>query len=130
MTWKTPGRGKGLLTSLTDLTTTLVAIAHTRLELLCVELEQEREHIFSLLVMTLAALFCLGVGMVLVVIMVVIAYWDTHRILALGTIAGLFLAAGIVVCVCVMHKLKNKPGLLAASLSELSKDRQQLISRT
>jgi uncharacterized membrane protein YqjE len=44
------------------LAATLVAIAHTRLDLLSTDLEEERAHLFSLLVLALAALSCLGVG--------------------------------------------------------------------
>jgi uncharacterized membrane protein YqjE len=130
MTGNTPGRSKGLLTSLSDLAATLVAIVHTRLQLLSVELEQEREHIFSLLVMSLVALFCLGVGLVLIIIAIVLAYWETHRVLALCTVAGFFLTAGIIVWFISRHKLKEKPALLVASLSELAKDRQRLSSRS
>jgi uncharacterized membrane protein YqjE len=59
---KALGGSKGLLESLTMLAATLVAIAHTRLDLLSTDLEEERAHLFSLLVLALAALFCLGVG--------------------------------------------------------------------
>ena len=127
---KTPGGSKGLLESLTTLAATLVAIAHTRLDLLAADVEEEREHVFSLLVMALAALFCLGVGVVLATILLVVAFWDTHRLLVLGLLAGLFLAAGMAACAFAMHKARTKPRLFAASLSELLKDRQQLGSRS
>lgn len=130
MTEKTPGGSKGLLDSLTSLAGTLVAIAHTRLDLLSADLEEERAHLFSLLVLTLAALLCLGIGVVLATILLVVAFWDTHRLLVLGTLAGLFLVVGIVVWAFALHKARTKPRLFAASLSELFKDRQQLISRS
>jgi len=120
---------KGLLHSLTALVATLVAIAHTRLDLLSADLEEEREHLFSLLVMALVALFCLGVGVVLVTILFVVAFWDTHRLLVLGELAGFFLIAGFAICGFAMHKARTKPRVFAASLSELLKDRQQLVSR-
>ena len=123
-----PGGSKGLLNSLTALAATLVAIAHTRLELLSTDLEAEREHIFSLLVRALATLFSLGVGTVLAAIVLVIAFWDTHRVLALSALAGFFLAVGMAGWFFTMHKIRTKPRLLTSSLSELSKDRQQLVS--
>ena len=125
----TPGGGKGLLESLTTLAATLVAIAHTRLDLLSADLEEEREHLLSLLVWALAALFCLGVGVVLVTILLVAAFWDTHRLLVLGSLTGCFLVAGMATWAFAMHKVKTKPRIFAASLSELFKDRQQLVSR-
>jgi len=129
MTEKTPGGSKGLLESLTTLAATLVAIVHTRLDLLSTDLEEEREHLLSLLVLALAGLFCLGVGVVLATILLVVAFWDTHRLLALGSLAGCFLAAGMAAWMFAMHKARTKPRLFAASLSELFKDRQQLVSR-
>jgi uncharacterized membrane protein YqjE len=128
MAEKTPGGSKGLLESLTVLAATLVAIAHTRLDLLSTDLEMDREHFLSLLVLTLAALFCLGVGVVLVAILLVAAFWDTYRLLVLASLAGFFLAVGIGAWAFAMHKAKTRPRLFAASLSELYKDRQQLNS--
>ena len=130
MSERTPVESKGLLESLTILTGTLVAIAHTRLDLLSADLEEERAHLFSLLALTLAALFCLGIGVVLATILLVVAFWDTHRLLALGALAGFYLVIGMGVWAFVLHKARTKPRLFAASLSELFKDRQQLTSRS
>jgi uncharacterized membrane protein YqjE len=127
---RTPGASKGLLESLTILAGTLVAIAHTRLDLLSTDLEEERAHLFSLLVLTLATLFCLGIGVVLATILLVVAFWDTHRLLALGALAGFYLVIGMGVWAFALHKARTKPRLFAASLSELFKDRQQLTSRS
>ncbi len=126
MSEKTPDERRGLFESLTALTATLVAIAHTRLDLLSSDLEEERAHLFSLLVLALVALFCVGVGVVLATVLLVVAFWDTHRLLVLGMLVGLFLAVGISAWVFAMHKAKTKPRLFAASMSELLKDRQHL----
>jgi uncharacterized membrane protein YqjE len=124
-----PGDGKGLLASLTALAATLVAIAHTRLDLLSSDLEEEREHLLSLLVLSLSALFFLGIGVLLATLLVVVAFWDTYRLPVLAVLTGMFLAAGITAWRIALHKAKTKPKLFAASMSELLKDRQQLISR-
>ena len=126
---KTPGESRGLLESLTTLAATLVAIAHTRLDLLSTDVEEERAQVLSLLVLALVALYCFGIGVVLAAILLVAAFWDTHRLLVLGSLAGFFLAAGMVAGAYAMHKARTKPRLFAASLSELLKDRQQLVSR-
>jgi uncharacterized membrane protein YqjE len=129
MTEKSPGGSKGLLESLTTLAATLVAIAQTRLELLSADLDEDRAHLLSLLGLALVALFCLAVGVVLATILLVVAFWDTYRLLVLGSLAGLFLAAGIAAWAFAMHKVRTKPRVFAASLLELLKDRQQLGSR-
>lgn len=126
---KTPGDGKGLLASLSTLVATLVAIVHTRLDLLSSDLEEERAHVLSLLVLSLSALFFLGIGVLLATLLVVVAFWDTYRLPVLAVLTGLFLAAGITAWRIALHKARTKPKLFAASMSELLKDRQQLVSR-
>jgi len=125
----TPGGGKGLLDSLSTLAGTLVAIAHTRLDLLSSDLEEERAHFLTLLVLALAALFFLGLGVLLATLLLVVAFWDTYRLPLLGLLTGLFLAAGIAAWRIALHKVRSKPRIFAASMSELIKDRQQLASR-
>ncbi len=124
-----PGESRGLLESLSTLAATLVAIVHTRLELLSTDVEEDRAHVLSLLVLALAALFFIGVGVVLATILIVVVFWDSHRLLALGSLAGFFLAAGVGAWAYALHKARTKPRLFAATLSELLKDRQQLVSR-
>jgi uncharacterized membrane protein YqjE len=121
--------GKGLLASLSVLAGTLTGIIHTRLDLLSSDLEEDREHWLSLLVLALVALFFVGVGVVLAVILFVVAFWDTYRLLALGTLAALFLASGLAAWLIAVRRAKAKPRLFEATLSELRKDRQHLTSR-
>jgi len=128
MSEKTAGGGIGLLDSLATLAATLVAIAQTRLELLSSDLEGEREHVFSLLASTLMALFCLGVGVVLVAVLIVVAFWDTQRLVVLGSLSGFFLAVGVAAGWLAMRRARTRPRLFATSLAELLKDRQQLGS--
>lgn len=129
MAEKIPGESKGLLDSLGTFAATLVAIVQTRLELLSVDMEEERVHYLSLLILVQVALFCLGVGVVLATILLVVIFWDTQRILVLGLLAGLFLTGGIGAGLFAMHKIKTKPRIFAASLLELFKDRQRLVSK-
>ncbi|MCL4471276.1 MAG: phage holin family protein [Gammaproteobacteria bacterium] len=119
-------RRGGLFDSLKTLAATLVAIAHTRLDLLSTELEEERVWLGSMLAWTLVALFCAGLGVVLATVFVVVAYWETHRLLALGVLAAVFLLAAVLAVLAVLAKARAKPRLFAGSLAELSSDREQL----
>jgi uncharacterized membrane protein YqjE len=121
---------RGLFESLGGLASTVVAIVHTRLELLSTDLEADQQHILSLLVLALGALFLLGVGVVLASILLVVAFWDSHRLLVLASLCGFFMLAGLGTSAVAVHKARNKPRPFAASLSELYKDRQQLITRS
>lgn len=117
---------KGLLESLSAFATTLVDVAHTRLELLSLDLEEDRAHLFALVVQYLVAAFCLVVGMVIAIILIVFALWENHRLFALSLVAGFFLLMGFSIGCYAMYKSKTKPRLFSASLSELVKDQQAL----
>ncbi len=127
-----PGSGRPgrLFDSVKVLAATLLAIAHTRLELFSTEIEEQRVWLGSMLVWTLVALFCAGVGVVLATLFVVIALWDTHRLLALGIPAILFLLGAALAWLAVLGKARTRPRLFGASLAELSKDRKELTSRS
>jgi uncharacterized membrane protein YqjE len=126
---ESPGASLGLLDSLKRLAASLLAISYTRLELLSTELEENRERLVSTLVLLLIALFCLGVGVVLITILLVVAFWDGYRLQALGGIGVVFLAAGGAAWGFAAYKMKSSPRLFASSLAELSKDRQHLVQR-
>jgi len=117
---------EGLLNSLKNLTVTLIAIIHTRLELLSTDLEEGRERFISLLAMAFVSLFSLCFGAVLLTILVVVVFWDTHRLLVLGSLTGLFLVTGAILGAVVVSKLKSMPRMFEASLAELIKDHQEV----
>lgn len=117
---------EGLLTSLKNLTVTLIAIIHTRLELLSTDLEEGRERFISLLAIAFVSLFSLCFGAVLLTILIVVVFWDTHRLLVLGSLTGLFLLVGAVLGSIVVRRLKSMPRMFEASLAELIKDHQEI----
>jgi uncharacterized membrane protein YqjE len=119
---------RGLLESLSTFATTLVSVAHTRLELLSLDLEEDRAHLFTLVVQYLIAAFFLVVGFVIAIILIVFALWENHRLFALSLVAGFFLLMGFGMACYAMYKSKTKPRLFSASLSELAKDQQALDS--
>jgi uncharacterized membrane protein YqjE len=122
------GESGGLFESLKTLSVSLVAIVHTRLELLSTDIAEAREHLITSLLLVLVALFCLGMGVLLLALLIVVAFWETHRLLALGSLAGFFLAAAAAVAGFARHKARTRPQLFEASLAELSRDRQHLTS--
>jgi uncharacterized membrane protein YqjE len=117
---------ESLLNSLKNLTVTLIAIIHTRLELISTDLEEGRERFISLLAMAFISLFSLCFGAVLFTILVVVVFWDTHRLLVLGSLTGLFLIAGAALGAVVVGRLKSMPRMFEASLAELIKDHHEI----
>jgi uncharacterized membrane protein YqjE len=125
-----PGSSRpgGLFGSVKGLAATLLAIAHTRLELFSVELEEEWVRVSSILTWSLIALFCAGIGIVFATLFLVFALWGTHPLLALGIPAVLFLVFAALAWRAAAAKVRARPGLFSASLAELAKDREQLKS--
>ncbi len=117
---------KGLLQSLTHLTGTLIGVVQTRLSLLATDVEQGNQQLMAMLALALTAAFSVGVGIVLTTLVIVLAFWDNHRILVLGVLASLFLLAGIGTWRLALHRMRTQPRPFAASLLELGKDRQFL----
>jgi uncharacterized membrane protein YqjE len=120
---------KGLLDSLSTLASTLVGIIHTRLALLSNDIEEDRERLFLQIILSIIAAFCLIVGFVLMIILIVFVLWEQHRLYALFSIAGFLILIGFGVGGFAMYKLKTKPKFFSASLTELLKDKERLNSR-
>ncbi|BBI99864.1 hypothetical protein FGKAn22_15570 [Ferrigenium kumadai] len=118
--------GAGLLGSAKRLLCTLTSIVSTRLELLANELQEERLRLTQMLFFALAALFCFGMGILLLTVFIVVLFWDDHRLAVVGGLTVLFFASGTVMAMLLRSRAKAKPKLFSASLSELAKDRAHL----
>jgi uncharacterized membrane protein YqjE len=118
--------GSGLMGSVRQLLSTLTSIASTRLELLANELQEERLRLTQMLLFALVALFCFGMGILLLAVFIVVLFWDDHRLAALGMLSVLFLALGMLTAVLLRNLAQAKSRLFSASLAELAKDREQL----
>ncbi len=116
----------GLLHSIRHLAGNLLGATQTRLEILATEIEEERVRLEQMLLIALAAAFCLGMGIVLCVALVVVYYWDMHRLAAVGILAAGFIAAGALLGWILHKKAKTRPKPFAITRGELAKDRAML----
>ena len=102
--------------------TTLVAMARTRLELAAVEAQEEAQRVLGYAAWTLLAAF-LGAGaLMLTALFVIVLFWDTHRLLAIGAMAGVFALAAGAILLQVRARFAAGPRMMAATLAELDKD--------
>ncbi|HEX6850924.1 MAG TPA: phage holin family protein [Candidatus Polarisedimenticolaceae bacterium] len=120
------GAPAGFLESIRTLATTVVALAHDRLELAATELQEEIARLAGVLLWALTALLLAVVGVAFVAIMILLAVDPAYRALAAGLLAILFLAGAGVAAMIVRRILRAKPRAFDASLAELEKDRQGL----
>ncbi len=120
---------QGFFRSLGNLLATLVGIAHTRLELLSTEIQQEVHRAAQILVWTLVALLAAGIGLFLAALVTIFVFWDSHRIVASVAVTIAFFVIAGVAGVVVRAKVRSRPRLLDATLNELAKDRESLEAR-
>ncbi|HUV98838.1 MAG TPA: phage holin family protein [Gallionella sp.] len=120
------GQSSGLLESVKRLASTLISIVSTRLELLANELQEERLRLTQMFFLTLLALFCFGMALLLFTVFVTVLFWDDHRLAVLGGLCVLFFLSGTLMAVRLRSKAQSKPKLFSATLAELAEDRTHL----
>jgi uncharacterized membrane protein YqjE len=122
-----PGPIRGLFRSLANLLATAIGIAHTRLELLSTELQEEVHRAAEILIWTIVAILAALIGLFMLALVIIFIFWDTHRIVAsIGVTGGLMLIA-VVAAGVLRAKIRSRPRLFDATLTELAKDRASLM---
>ncbi|MDP2822843.1 MAG: phage holin family protein [Sulfuritalea sp.] len=120
---------RGLFASTKGLLGTGVTLLHNRLDLLGVELAEERVRLVSLLVYGAAAFLCIATGLIFLAIFLTVLLWENNRLLALGVFSALFLGAGIASLTLAMSLARSGSKLFSASLAELRRDGEALATR-
>ncbi len=122
-----PAPPDGLFDAFKGMAALAVDVAQTRLELLSLEVEEERARLSALLVLSLVALFFLALAVVFAALLVV-SVWP-HPVWVFGALALLFLGGGVAASVWALRQMKAKPRLFQTSVTELEKDREHLRER-
>jgi uncharacterized membrane protein YqjE len=115
-----------LLDSLARLGRTALALARTRLEILATEIEEERIRVTQLALLIAGVVFCLQVALVLLVVLVVVLLWDSHRVLTLSVLGGFFVLAALVGGLWLRYLVRGRPKIFASTIAELRKDQDRL----
>ena len=120
----------GMLEGLKSFFAVLSSIVHTRLDLFVTELEEERERLRQILILTLLLFFGLSFGSILLTIFIVALLWEHGWIAALGCLSLVYLGVGIMAAIKLRSTFLTRPGLFRATLQELGKDRDRLRAST
>jgi len=121
-----PGRAEGLFASLRNLARTFLAVVQTRIEIFASEIDEERARLARIAVLAAAAALCIALAVVLLVFLLVVLFWDTNRLLAIGVLAGAFAVGGVASCLGLRAAISQRPKFLSTTLAELRKDRARL----
>jgi uncharacterized membrane protein YqjE len=122
----TAGPASQLLRSAVQLFGTVVEAAQTRAELLTTEVEEEIQRVARLLLLGFAALLAGILGALIAGFVVVILFWDTHRVAAALTVLAVFVLAAAICGWAVWRELRARPRLLEATRAELARDVERL----
>ena len=117
----------GLGEALSGLAATALATLRTRLELATVEFDEQRERTKIVLVLVVVATVFFCFALVALSALVVVAFWGSYPLAALGGIVVVYAAVGAVAL--VMLKRNAFPRPFEATLQQLQRDAEAIKDR-
>lgn len=111
----------GLFATLRRLAASLLVVGRTRLELLANELEVQKLLALRLAVLALALLFLGGLGLLLLIVLAALIWWE-QRLAVVGIFTVLVLGAALACWRALVVQLNRPEPPFAASLAELRAD--------
>ena len=123
------GAARPLGAALRELYATLLDIFHSRAELLSRELEIERTRIGRVVLMGAGAFFFLMLGAITLTIFIIVAFWDSQRLVVIGVLSVLYLGLALVLALSAKREAAAATRPFARSVDQLRKDREHFLSR-
>lgn len=97
-------------------------MAHTRLELATLEVQEEWQRMLAYLAATLMAVLLAAGALMLAALFVILLFWDSHRLRAVAALAALFALLGAGIWLKARSAFATRPPLLSTTLAELKSD--------
>lgn len=131
MTSSNPGTPPGgLQDALTRLSSAAVALLRTRAEIAALDFDEAGKRAKQRVILLIAGLLCLGVGILAATGLVVVYFWDTHRLTAFGIITLAYLLVGVLALWRFNVRQATDPPPFAATLAELERDVQWMSRKS
>jgi uncharacterized membrane protein YqjE len=122
MATETPGP-TGLIGSLQALGDGLLSTVQDRLELLSVELHEEKFRLIQIFIWISAAIFTGLMAITFASLTIVYLFWESARLAALGGLTLLYAGSFAAIVVAFRRYLARQPRPFAATLAEIAEDR-------
>jgi uncharacterized membrane protein YqjE len=100
------------------------SILQSRLELIGIELAEEKDRLLAVLFLGLAAMMLATMALIALTALVAIAFWDTYRWQALAGITLVYAIAALACALRARSNLHHAPAVFEATLHEFEKDRE------
>ena len=114
----------GFIDSARHLGAGLLEAAEDRLELLSLELHEEKLRLIQIVLMISAGVFAGTMALVFLSLMVVYLFWDSARIAVLASLTGFYILAFILVIIAFRRFIARLPTPFPALRAELANDRE------
>ena len=121
-----PRPAGNLLASAKTFVATLVAIIGTRLEIAAGELEEERLRLSGIVAYAAMVFLFAALGLIFLSLLIVVVFWDEHRIAALGGIVLVYTLLALIAGLQLRKRLSQKSRLFSVTVDELRKDEERL----
>lgn len=125
-----PPASSGFFKNLSSLGDSLLGALQERIELVSVELQEEKYRFIRLIIWISAAVFAGGMTLSFATLTIVYLLWDTARLAALGGFTLLYGGALVWVIVMLRRQFTHQPKPFEATLDTLTEDRACIRSQT
>ena len=125
----TPPGPAGFVSSLRSLCEGLLASVQDRLELVSIELREEKCRLIQTFFWLSAIVFLGMMAVVFGSLTLVYLFWDSARLAVLGGLTALYVIALVVMIVGFRRHLARQPDPFASTQQELSEDRACILNK-
>ena len=115
------GQSRSLVDNIHRVFNTLTGIFHTRIELIAIELEEEKKNILGLLLMVGLALIFTVFGVVSLLIFILLSVSPEHRLIISGGASAVFLVIALFFVIFIKQKTAGSR-ILSETRKQLSED--------
>lgn len=117
---------RGIGASLRGLATGALGLVAAHVELLGVELQEEKQRVAELVVLGAVALVMFAMALLLGTLAIVVAMWEHYRLETVLVLTVVYAAIGVAAVFLMRGKIALHPNPFAATAEELHKDRERL----
>ncbi len=118
---------RGLGASLRGLATGALGLVATHVELIGVELQEEKHRLIEVAVFGACALALFAMALMLATFCIVVWLWDSYRLESVIALTVVYAALGGWALFMMQKKLAGHPNPFATTAAELEKDRERLL---
>lgn len=120
----------GISESIRSFLASWVGVLKTRVDIISVEIEEQREWLERIILLAIAAVVCVSLGLILLTLFFVVLFWERSPLAVLGAFTILYLGGGLSLWMVLRQKMRSKPRIFSATAAELAKDYSALQPRT